>query len=366
MLSSEFDSEFEEDIEKQLGEIDFSKLDNIVNNLDEKEKNAVNSSSFFNIVKNFIFSENSYSFKELLSYIFSNIFVNITKNLPSFVFILVISLLFSIISNSNFIKSDGTKKIVSFVCTGAISTIVFKIVFSSLKAASTTINSVANILELLLPIILTLIVSIGGVNTASVFQPTLAILCNGVTKLFSLVLVPLFIFSIIFNIVGCLQDNVKLEKFSKFTSSLFKSIIGVVFTIFVAFITLQGLSSSIIDGISIKTAKYALKNYIPILGSYLSDGINIILLSTGIIKNAIGVAGLFVVIFIVLKPILEILILTLLFKFFSAILEIFSDNHSKLLYDVSKSLGMLNLCLIAVGVMSLISVSILLSVSNIV
>ena len=90
------------------------------------------------------------------------------------------------------------------------------------------------------------------------------------------------------NVVGKLSSNVKLEKFSKFFSSLFKSIIGVVFTIFIAFLTIHGLTSTSIDKLSIKTAKYALKSYIPILGSYLSAGVGFILLSTSIIKNAVG------------------------------------------------------------------------------
>lgn len=360
------DTEIEQDVEDQLSNIDFSKLNSYVNNFGEEEKKILNSNNFLEIVKNFINSNNSYNFKDFLSYIISILFAETMASLPYFLLIFIISTLFGIIQGSSLIKTDGTKKIVSLVCTSSVSVIIFKIVFNILKNSTLTITSITNLLEMLLPIILTLIVAIGGANTAAVFQPTLAVFCSVVVQLFSNILVPIFIFSIVFNIVGNLYGNIKLEKFSKFLNSLFKSIIGVVFTIFIAFLSIQGLTSSVIDGASIKTAKYALKNYIPILGSYLSDGVGLILLSSSIIKNSVGVAGLLVIIFVVIKPILQILIFSLLFKLFSAILETISTNHSKLLYETSKSLSMVNLCLIAVGVMALISVSILLSISNIV
>ena len=363
-LSKIDESEIEENIENQLNDLDFSKINKIVNDFDNNEKNILKSNNFIDIVKNFIYSSNFSSFEDIFKYIVTIIFNETLQIIPNFILIFLISVLFGIIEGSEFVKTESTKKIVNFVCVSACSFIIFKIILDLVKSSTTTINSISNLLEVLLPIILTLIISLGGTNTATVFQPTLAIFCNFVTKLFVEILLPIFIFSIIFNIIGNFYTNTKLEKFSKFLNSLFKSILGIVFTIFIAFLTIQGLTSSAIDGISIKTAKYALKNYIPILGSYLSEGVGIILLSTSIIKNAVGVAGLIVIIFLILKPIIKILILILLFKLFSAILEVICKSNSKLLEEVSKSLGMLNLCLISVGFIAIISLSILLSVSN--
>lgn len=364
-FSNSEDVEIEENIEEQLKDLDFSKIDKILNNFDNNEKNVIKADSFLDVVKNLIYSSNVSTFEDVVKYIINVIFNEILNYIPYLILIFLISILYGIIDGSTFIKNDGTKRVVYISCVGACCVIIFKIVFDLITNTTSTINSVANLLEILLPIILTLIVSLGGTNTATIFQPTLAIFCNVVTKLFVAVLLPIFIFSIIFNIVGNLYTNVKLEKFSKFLNSLFKSIIGIVFTIFIAFLSIQGLTSSTIDGISIKTAKYAIKNYIPILGSYLSDGVGLILLSTSIIKNAVGAAGLVVFIFLILKPIIKILILTLMFKLFSAILEVISKDNSKLLEEVSKSLSLLNLCLISVGLMAIISVSILLSVSNV-
>ncbi len=169
-----------------------------------------------------------------------------------------------------------------------------------------------------------------------------------------------------FSIVGNISKNVKMEKFSKFFQSLFVWIIGIVFTIFIAFLTIQGLTVSNIDSISLKTAKYAIKSYVPILGSYLSDGVGLILASSVLIKNAIGATGLIVLIATVFLPIIKIIIIMLLLKLTSSIIESVCDNKiSNFLFSVSKSLNMIIVSLLAVGFMFLISLSILMCCSNI-
>ena len=235
-----------------------------------------------------------------------------------------------------------------------------------LGSATTVINSISSQMELIFPILLTLITALGATATAATFQPVLATLSAVVTKIFTSILIPVFIFSIVFNIVGNISNNVKLEKFSKFFSSFFNWSVGIIFTVFISFLAIQGLTVSSIDGISIKTAKYALKSYIPILGSYLSDGVGLILTSSSLIKNSVGVTGLILLFSTVLSPILNIIVTMLLFKLTSALLEPLSDGKiSNFLFSVSKSLNLLNTCLIAVGFMYLISTSMLMIVSNI-
>lgn len=48
--------------------------------------------------------------------------------------------------------------------------------------------------------------------------------------------------------------------------------IGLSITIFTFFMSAQGLSSAVIDGVSFRAAKYAITNSIPIVGGFLKDG----------------------------------------------------------------------------------------------
>ena len=68
----------------------------------------------------------------------------------------------------------------------------------------------------------------------------------------------------------------------------------------------------------------------------------------------------------IVGPILNIIVTMLLFKLLSALIEPLCDSKiSGFLFSVSKSLSLLNTCLIAIGFMYLISTSMLMIVSNI-
>ena len=177
---------------------------------------------------------------------------------------------------------------------------------------------------------------------------------------------PIFILSFVFNIMGNISPNIKMEKFSKFFSSLFKWLIGIVFTLFVSFITIQGITAITTDNISIKTAKFALKSYIPILGGYLSDGVSLIMASSVLVKNGVGVTGLILLFSTILSPVLKILIFMLGLKLVAGILEPLTEKRiSDFIYGVSKSLSMLIVCVVGMGFMYLISIGLIMCSANI-
>jgi len=366
-FNSEAEGELKENIENQLNDINFDKLNNLVDNLSNQGKDLIEKKDFLSLVKNFIYGDNGNLLQNIFPVFINVFFEDILFFLPYFSLIIAISLVYSMISHFSSDKNKSVSNLINIVCFVAIASVVLKLLLDLIDSVSSVITNIESQTEVIFPVLLTLINALGGVVTATSFQPLLAVLSVGITKLFTLILLPIFISSIIFGIVGNISKNIKLEKFSKFFTSLFGWIIGIVFTIFIAFLTIQGLTVSSIDSISLKTAKYAIKSYIPILGSYLSDGVGLILASSILIKNAIGATGLILIFATILFPIIKIIILILLFKLVSAILELISDEKvSNFLFNISKSLNMLSVCLLAVGFMFLISISLLMGCSNIV
>ncbi|MBQ9792611.1 MAG: stage III sporulation protein AE [Clostridia bacterium] len=365
--AEEVEEELDENINNQLNDIDFSKLESLVNNLDDSTKQLFSNNSFLALVKKFINGDNNDLYSNFLTFAINIIFENVINIIPYFAIIIIVSVLYSLIgqfSGNN--NNKSTSNIIHIVCFSSVVVIVLKLITSIMTESSSIITVLEGQMEAIFPIVLTLINAIGGVVASATFQPILATLSVVITKVFTIVLIPIFVFSIVFNIVGNISKNVKMEKFSKFFQSLFVWIIGIVFTIFVAFLTIQGLTVTGIDSISLKTAKYAIKSYVPILGSYLSDGVSLILASSMLIKNAIGATGLIVLVSTIFLPIIKIIIIMLLLKLTSSIIETLGDEKiSNFLFSAAKSLNMLIVSLLAVGFMYLISLSILMCCSNI-
>lgn len=363
----EIEQELDKNIDDQLNNIDFGELDNIFNNLDEEAKGLFNSTSFYDKVMAVLNGELSTDSSSFFQYIFNLFFDNLLKFVPLLALIVVVSILCSFVGQlSPTGKTSSINKVVYFACFGIIIVLLSTTLKDVITNSSNTILSIQKQMEVIFPILLVMLTSVGGVSTSATMQPMVGILSSGVIYLFNAFVLPIFVFSVIFTIVANLSNEVKLDKFNKFFSSLFKWIIGGIFTIFLAIIAIKGLTASSIDGISIKTAKFALKTYIPILGGYLSDGFNLILASSMLIKNAVGGVGLLLFLLTIIAPIVNLVVLSLGLKLVAAIVEPISDNKiPNFIYSVANLLTMLIVCLIAVAFMYLIVVGLFMLSGNI-
>ena len=146
----------------------------------------------------------------------------------------------------------------------------------------------------------------------------------------------------VFTIVGHLSDTVKLNKLKNSFKSLGNWTLGITFSILTTFVTMQGLVGASIDSISIKSAKFAISSYVPILGGYLSEGFDIVMGSLVIIKNAFGFSIFLALLSLILAPLIKVLIFSLSLKLVAGFVETTgSDKISSLLYDLSGNFNMI-------------------------
>ena len=340
---SEIEEKISDSINSQLGNLDFSKLEEILSDLKDYEKNIIGSDSFLDKVSKIISGEFSQNQQSIFSSALQLLFEDILSFVPIISLVISIGVIFSLVNASRSkSRNKSIGNIIHFVCFGAIITILVTSITQMITLTSNTIMSIKNQIDAVMPVLLTLMTAIGGNASVGIYQPTVAVLSGSIISIFTKILLPIFIISLVFSIVGNLSNNVKLDKFSSFFASLFKWIIGIVFTIFSAFLAIQGISASNIDGISIRTAKYTIKNTIPLLGSYLADGFNLIIASSVLIKNTVGVCGLIVLFVSILIPVLKLVVYMLFLKLASAILEPVSDPKiSNFIAMLSKNVSLL-------------------------
>ena len=100
------------------------------------------------------------------------------------------------------------------------------------------------------------------------------------------------------------------------------------------------VTSGVKDGVSLRLTKYAIKNYVPILGGYISDGFNFVHSCSILVKNAFGVAGILILFIIVLKPLINYFVYLMFFKILS-LLTLFVGNteYSDMFNNISKCMS---------------------------
>ena len=359
--------DFDNVLNEQISDFDFSELDKILKNFSSSESGLFGSSSFLDKLKSVLSGDFKDGYNDVLSAFLSVLLEDILSFVPLLCTIVAIVILGSFISGlkSSF-GSKSVSDVVYFVCFGVVIVLVSNCVIQVIGLTTEVLSSMKTQMEVIFPILLTLMTALCGTVSVSVFQPAIVLLSNGIVQVFNNIIVPLFSLTFVFTVVQNISSTIKLDKFTSFFSSAFKWIIGIVFTVFFAFLSIQGIVASTFDGISIRMAKYTVKSYVPIMGGYLSDGFDLILGSSMLIKNAVGATGLFLMIITIFAPIIKIAVLIFGFKLISAILEPIADSRiSSFLFSVSKALTMLVACILGVAFMYFLTVGLVMVTCNV-
>lgn len=362
----ELEQQIEEEISTQLGDLDFSAIENYLENLTDDVQDAF-SGGFMTKVESLINGEYTSS-ENFFTSILSLLWDGLLSFLPIIASIIAISILGGMVGNlkpSTNGKSIGN--IVHFVTYGVVIVFLGTTLVEMIALTTKTLTNLKSTMDAIFPILLTLLTAVGGTVSVSLYQPAIAMLGNVFISLITYFLLPLFIFSIIFSIVGNLSNNVKLDKFVAFLQGTFKWSIGLIFTLFLGFMTIQGISAGAVDGLSIRTAKYTIKSYVPIVGGYVSDGLSIIMASSMLIKNAVGTAGLLLVLFMAISPVINLILFMLSLKFMAGIIEPIGDKKvANFVSDISKSMSMLVALIVAVSFMYMVMTGLIMCSANLI
>jgi len=88
----------------------------------------------------------------------------------------------------------------------------------------------------------------------------------------------------------------------------------------------QGIAGSVADGVALRTAKFGIGVFVPVVGKLFSDALEAVIGTSLLLKNAVGLVGILGVFFICSFPILKIVSLMLIYKIAAAIIQPIGDK----------------------------------------
>lgn len=338
---NEVREELEEKVSEGLDAIDFSELEEWAK---QYGADAAFSQGVEEMVRAVLNGEFTLGAERLSSVILNAVTGGIKSCIPAFAAIFAIAVMTSMMQglSSGFLK-DNTREIVHFACYAAIIVILSVQITAVVIQVKELVEGMCGFMQAVFPVLLTLITVLGSSAAAGVYSPLMAALSVGIGSVISSLVLPCFVAAVVLSIVGNISSNIKLGRLTKFFKSVAVFVLAGAFSLFAAFLTMQGLTGGIADSISVKTAKFAVQSYIPILGGYLSDGLDLALTGIILIKNAFGLVSVLVLFACVAVPVVQTAVFTLGLKLTAGLCEpICSDKRiSDLLYGVSKNTSLL-------------------------
>lgn len=267
--------------------------------------------------------------------------------------IIAVVLLIRIVSDF----SNETNMTVRLVGAVAIGILLLQPVNSMVQLGVDTIQSVSEYGKLLLPVMTAALAAQGGTTSSAALYTGTVLFDTVLIRLIAGVLVPALYIFLCLCVAGCALEQDLLKKIRDFIKSFMTTCLKWVLYIFTGYIGITGVVSGTVDASVLKAAKLTISSAVPVVGGILSDASETILVSAGVMKNAAGVYGIFVVLAICVGPFLQIGIQYLFLKATAGICQMFGHKTSvTLVENFSVGMGFILAMTGAVCVMLLVSI----------
>ena len=338
---SGFIKEAEQYMEQSFGDINLTEM------LNQAMQGKIDNKSIYKKVINLLGKEIISSLKILISIL---------------VIIVIHGILKSITDN---LENSSISQIIYFVQYILIVTLIMSNFTEIIKIVKETANDLVGFINVLIPLLLTLLVYTGNIATSTLLQPIILFISNFIGNVILDVLIPIVLIIVVFSIISKISERVQIDKLSKFLKSGVVWFLGFVLTIFVGVVSLEGTLSSSVDGITAKTAKTAVSSIIPVVGKVLGDVVDSVLGCGVILKNAVGIIGVIVIMGICIIPIIKIGTLSIIYNLASAVIQpVADDKIVKLLDEMGGVFKLLLGILCSLSVLLIIGVTMVVKISN--
>lgn len=314
----------------------------------------------------FLNGEKELSFQEwikaFLKFMFHELIAN-GKLLGTLILLTIFSMLLQLLQNA--FNQSAVSKVAYALVYMVLIIIALNSFHVAIEYTNEAIHAMTNFILALIPLLLALMASSGGLASAAFFHPVIIFLMNTSGLLIQNVVLPLLFLSALLNIVSTLTDQYKVTQLASLLRNISIGLLASFLTIFLGVISVQGASAAVTDGITIRTAKFITGNFIPVLGRMFTDATDTVISASILLKNTVGVLGVAVLLFIVAFPAIKVLSLALIYKFAAAILQPLGGGPVITCLDIiSKSVIYIFAALAIVSLMFFLSLTVIIAASN--
>ena len=361
-ISEDAMKELEGNIEELLNSLDLKELQNYLDSLSE-----FNGISVKDKLKSVITGDFALDYTSLGKSVIALVWDEMTVLLPAFAVILAISLLCGILNSAKngFLNSTMTD-IIEFVGFIAVGAVVLSCVISGLSSGFSANAQMKIQIEIVYPILLTLMAASGGAVSAAIYRPAVTFMSGAIAELFMAVVLPSAVVVIVLAFVGNLSSDYKTDKLSALFKSVSKWLVGLTLGLFSIFLSVQGIAAAQYDGLSLRAAKYAISSSVPIVGGFLSGGVDVVLAGSALIKNALGSFSIFILFGTILRPLLLFAAFQIFLRLSAAATEPIGGKTSAFLSRLAGDMGYFIAALLSIAFLYFLTLLLLICSSGVI
>lgn len=236
--------------------------------------------------------------------------------------ILGICIIIGLLKNlSGSFGSKGAGEIASLICCIMIIGLAvnnFEEVYSITQDA---IKTMTYTMELILPILIGILIAMGQITSGTIMSPLILSAVTIFQNIIKNAVLPGLFISTIFVLLNCLTEKDYVNQLAKFIRGAAIFITGLLLTLMSGIISIQGLITKTSDGLIMGTAKYSIDAFIPIVGGFTADTIELFIKCMGSIRNIVGLFGILLIAVLLIIPIIKTIAIALIYKITAVLIE---------------------------------------------
>ncbi|MBQ7785850.1 MAG: stage III sporulation protein AE [Clostridia bacterium] len=294
-----------------------------------------------------------------------NTFFEELSSLGGILFSLMFPILLSSILNQIIDAKESRKSLSHYVCSLLVLIPIVLLVCNELERARSTITIITQRMDKMLSLLLPLLTALGGNASSAFLHPVVVAASGSMVFLAREVILRLVMCTCAVTIVNHLSLSAHLTRMAQLLRSAVCWLLGVSFTVFLGTMSFQGVCSASIDGVVIRAAKYAVDNFVPIVGGMFSDTMDTLVGCTLIVKNALGICAALVLLGVVLAPLMHTAAVVFMMKLGAALLEPVAEPEIvRAIGDFASTIVLFLVTMLCVGTMYFLLIVQMLLVGN--
>lgn len=278
--------------------------------------------------------------KSLIDAVTNYVLIGFDDVINSFVGILcvlIIASVFNVLGKS--FSSSGIKNTFALFSSACVSLTVFNVCVTLCNRTAQYIRVLCGVMNSFVPVMTSIYIMSGRISSAAAANVSMAIFISLIEDFLLVALLPAVQICTCLSIVGSVGEN-DLSGISKVIKNTFTAVIVFVMSLFMFIFSGKNLISQASDSVSLRTVKFAIGSFIPIVGSSVGDALKTVSAGLTLVKNSCGVMALVTIGFILIPVIISLILNRMSFGICSGIASLTGcKKEAKLISEADSICG---------------------------
>ncbi len=301
-------------------------------------------------------------FKGLCSYLFKEV----TANLYLMGRLVILAVIAAVLKN---LQQAFSSSKLSSLAQGIIFMLLMSIALQSFSLAigigQSVIERMSDLIMALIPLLLTLLASLGSLGSAAIFQPVIIFSASFMVILVKDLVFPLIFLATVLLLLDSFSENFKISRLGQLFKDSAIFIMGFSLTIFVGILSITGVAGAVSDGVTLRTAKFVTGVFIPVIGGMVAEALEAVIGASLLLTNGLVLAGVIILFLSLVFPLLKIISIIFIYKFSSALIQPLGESSlCDCLNTMGNSLLLIFAAVVAVSMIFFIILVIIMGAGN--